>query len=50
MSILITGATGYIGHQLISKCSDNSLRAVGCVRKLSQSEILNSEFILIGDI
>jgi len=50
VNILITGATGFIGNQLISKCSDNCLRAVGCVRKLSQSEFLNCESILIEDI
>ena len=50
MSILITGAQGFIGHQLISKCSENSLRAVGCVRTVSQSETLNSESVLIEDI
>ena len=50
MSILITGATGYIGHQLISKCFDNRLKAAGCVRNQSQSEIFNSESIVIEDI
>ena len=50
MSILITGAHGYIGHQLVSMFSEYSLSAVGCVRKLSQSETLNSESIVIEDI
>ena len=50
MSILITGAHGYIGQQLISMCSENNLRAVGCVRTGSQSETLNSESVLIEDI
>ena len=50
MSILITGAHGYIGQQLISTCSENSLRTVGCVRTVSQSETLNSESVLIEDI
>ena len=50
MSIFITGANGYIGHKLISLCSDKNLRAVGCVRTQSQSDALNSESVVIKDI
>ncbi|WP_242133507.1 SDR family NAD(P)-dependent oxidoreductase [Aestuariivivens marinum] len=52
MKILVTGATGYIGHQLAKKLAENGYRVIALVRDINSPKIPEHENIMPvnGDI
>ena len=50
MRSLITGASGYIGHRLLSMCIEHNLPIVGCVRNRKQAKAIPTDSVIVEDI